>query len=434
MNPEFQRNLWLEAAPQRLAWAAVALASVYGGAILMNDHRPLQGLGIAGAVVFVVAGLLWGSRIAGRAVGDEVADRTWDFQRLSALEPWAMTWGKLFGATSPSWVAALSGLFFVCLNALNGKGAPSALVVLIGGVAGAILLQGGSMAMALVGVRRARAEGRSAAFRFTFGGILAVLVIASIVGRIVPTARMADPGGVFGLFRSGDQSWWGLVTPAPWFTVLSIVAFAMWSLVAAWRLMRLELQMRNAPWAWPGFILFAAFWAAGMASGGAARWAAAGIVFAACAYGGAFADPADRLRLRRFGELLRQRRWTEAGYDLPAALVPMLLATGAVVGVALSGSAVRPITPGAALAALAFLVRDIGIVAFFRFGPRPRRGDFGAVIGLFLAYFLGGVVGGGLLTPNPADPLPSAASGAVMAVIVWVFAWKRIGAPERSLV
>jgi hypothetical protein len=433
MNPEFQRNVWLEAGPQRLAWTAVALAAIYGGTLVLADRHHLQALGVAGAVVFVVTALLWGSRTAGRAVGDEVADRTWDFQRLSALDPWSMTWGKLFGATSLSWIAALSGLLFVCANALVEDRPSSALQVLIGGLAGAVLLRAGSMAMALVGVRRARAEGRSAAFRFTFGGVIAVFVIASVVGRIVPTAQLNGGRGLLGgLFRSGDVTWWGLVAPASWFTVASIAAFAGWALIAAWRLMRLELQMRNAPWAWPAFVVFAAVWAAGMAEAGVAKWAAAGLVFAACAYGGAFAEPADRVRLRRFGDLVARRRWGEAGYDVPAALAPLLLAAVAVIGVAVSPSDPRgQVTAGAALAALAFLVRDIGVVAFFRFGPRPRRGDFGAVIALFLAYFVGGVVGAFILVPYPPDPLPSAASGSIMAVVVWVLAWRRIRAPDR---
>ena len=34
MNPEFQRNLWLEASPRRIAWAAVVLVIIYGLAAL----------------------------------------------------------------------------------------------------------------------------------------------------------------------------------------------------------------------------------------------------------------------------------------------------------------------------------------------------------------------------------------------------------------
>ena len=94
MNPEFQRNLWLEASPRRLAWAGLALAAIYGAALLIGWRGGMLIPGFAGWLVFGITAVLWGPRIAGRAVGDEVADRTWDFQRLSALEPWTMTWGS----------------------------------------------------------------------------------------------------------------------------------------------------------------------------------------------------------------------------------------------------------------------------------------------------------------------------------------------------
>ena len=35
MNPEFQRNLWLEASPRRIAWAAVSLVLIYGATALV---------------------------------------------------------------------------------------------------------------------------------------------------------------------------------------------------------------------------------------------------------------------------------------------------------------------------------------------------------------------------------------------------------------
>ena len=36
MNPELQRNLWLEAGPKRLAWAATVLAVIYGAAFVIS--------------------------------------------------------------------------------------------------------------------------------------------------------------------------------------------------------------------------------------------------------------------------------------------------------------------------------------------------------------------------------------------------------------
>ena len=100
MNPEFQRNLWLEASPRRLAWAGVVLLLIYGATVAAtrdNPLGPLPALGGVGAAVFVACAMIWGARAAASSVLSEISDRTWDFQRLSALDPWAMTWGKLAG-------------------------------------------------------------------------------------------------------------------------------------------------------------------------------------------------------------------------------------------------------------------------------------------------------------------------------------------------
>ncbi|HTI66690.1 MAG TPA: hypothetical protein VL460_03975 [Caulobacteraceae bacterium] len=441
MNPEFQRNLWLEAGPRRLAWTAVVLAAIYGSVLLIAPGQ-LSPLGGAGLAVFAGAALIWGPRTSGGAVAEEVRQRTWDFQRLSALTPWEMTWGKLFGATALSWGAGATGLALAfVVFVLQGK-PQVGLQMVVCGLGAALLLQAGSMALALVTVRRARAEGRIPAFRFTFGGLVGLLIVASTVGKVMPTRGLGGAPAWLGL-TFGNVHWWGLALPRGWFLAVSLVAFGAWALAAAWRLMRLELQMQNGPWVWPAFVLFAGVWAAGLADGGLTlRFAVAGAVFAACAYGAAFAEPADRVRMRQFADALRRRDMAAMTATVPAVVAPVKLAVLAVIGIAVApllGEGIDP-SPLLALAALAFLLRDLGVVAYFRFGPRPGRGDFGAVLGLFLAYFLGGIVGaslGGasgaaLFTPNPAGALVSAVSGGLQAAVVWFFAWRRIHGPEVS--
>ena len=115
MNPELQRNLWLEAGLKKLAWVGVVLAVIYGAAVVIggsaSDAEALaRALLVSGMGVFAVSGLIWGPRAAGRAVGNEVLQRTWDFQRLSSLTAWDMTWGKLFGATLLATCTGLTGV------------------------------------------------------------------------------------------------------------------------------------------------------------------------------------------------------------------------------------------------------------------------------------------------------------------------------------
>jgi hypothetical protein len=88
---------------------------------------------------------------------------------------------------------------------------------------------------------------------------------------------------------------------------------------------------------------------------------------------------------------------------------------------------------------MAFMVRDLGVIAFHRFGPRPQRGDFGAVLTLALLYLAGGIVGGmgghqggALFAPLQGPPGLSLISGAVQAAIAWWLAARRIRAPEQT--
>ena len=126
MNPEFQRYLWLEASPRRLAWAGVVLLLIYGATVMAtrtNPYGPLPVLGGVGAAVFVACAMIWASRAAATSVLSEIADRTWDFQRLSALDPWAMTWGKLAGSASLAWLCGLTGLLLSVVAGLS-RGSP----------------------------------------------------------------------------------------------------------------------------------------------------------------------------------------------------------------------------------------------------------------------------------------------------------------------
>ena len=309
MNPEFERNLWLEASPRRIAWAAVALGVIYG-LTAMSAQRVLgPALATCGVVVAVVCGMIWGARAAGGAVLNEIGDRTWDFQRLSALEPWAMTWGKLFGATSLAWLCALTGLVVTGL-ALGWTGREDAVTTPLFVGLTALLLQAICMAAALVGVRKARAEGRTARSAGVAGG----LVIGVLLLFGVATSESFQHGaGLSDLTRifasSGVVAWWGLTVPATTFRMLTVAAFAAWAMAGAWRLMRLELQMQNLPSVWPAFLVFLTAFTGGLVyptNGLPAAQLTGALVCALCAYAAAFAEPADRVRLRQFAIAARR--------------------------------------------------------------------------------------------------------------------------------
>lgn len=441
MNPEFQRNLWLEASPRRIAWAAVVLALIYGATLaLMRDNPSIVGLGAVGSAIFVACAMIWGSRAAGNSVLAEIADRTWDFQRLSALDPWSMTWGKLLGGSSLAWLCGLTGLFFMSLAAL-GRGGQGAMTTIASMLALAVLLQAVSLGAALIGVRKARAEGRTA----RAGGVLGGLIVGAILlSSVAGSSGFQGGAGVDGLSAlwttRGFIDWGGGFWPAAEFRALAIALLAAWAIVGAWRLMRLELQMENAPGVWVAFLIFLAVFMGGFAlrqGGLAGAFTVAALAVALTAYAAAFAEPADKVRMRQFAHHLAQRNFARATPLMPTPLAPVILATLLVIaGFAASGGRSAALDLGQAAALIAFLVRDLGVIAFCRMGARPQRGDFSAVVALGLLYGVGAAIGGAtagvsgtaLMVPLSQAPMISLASGVVQAVVAWVLASGRIRA------
>jgi hypothetical protein len=451
MNPEFVRNLWLEAAPRRVIGAGVVLALIYGAAILLarggDPRQAINVVGQAGMLVFVACGVIWGAWTAGAAVLDEIRGRTWEFQRLSAIDPWSMTWGKLFGAASLAWIGALTGVAATALAAASFRGPAEVLEVVLGLVSLAVFVQACAMGAALIGVRKARAEGRMANGASVVLGVIGGLILLTMVSS---SLRLGAMNWSIGVLFSGATpppvAWWGQEVPALAFASLSLGAFAGWAVIGAWRLMRLELQIHNTPWVWTGFLIFAAFWRAGLApaAGGSAGWAlAAGVTLMVAAYVSAFAEPADLLRMRRFGEALRTGAWFKAADLAPAALFAMKLAALALIAFCvLSQDMISPpMDVLVVLGLFAFVVRDLGVIALFRFGPRPGRGDLTAVIALALLYGVGALVGftafgaAGGAAFMPLASLNDAtwivlASGSVQAVIAWTLAVRRLRGPR----
>jgi hypothetical protein len=307
------------------------------------------------------------------------------------------------------------------------------------------MVQSVSFMAALVGVRKARAEGRVARPGGIIGGLI---VLYFLLSSLAASNALKQSGGLhpgFGWFgRQGMVSWWGMTPSVEIFWSISLLVFAGFALAGAWRLMRLELQMRSEPLVWPLFLLVLAAWVAGFRAGvlgHGASVAAAGMAMCLAAYAAAFVEPADRVAVRRFAKLAVQGKASEAARIAPAPLFPLVFAailTLISFGVPTEGLA----TVYSPAALLAFLVRDLGVIALFRFGPRPQRGDFGAVVALALLYGVGGIFGrvaGGpagaaFFMPSGGEyAMFSVVSALVQAAVAWFLAAGRIRAPETSV-
>jgi hypothetical protein len=107
-NPEFQRQLWLNWRPSLMVWSLCLSALILALPLaLAAPDRRAASLGMTALAGLWVAAVGYGSVLAGRSLREEASQNTWDWQRLSALWPWQMGWGKLLGAAVPAWLYAL---------------------------------------------------------------------------------------------------------------------------------------------------------------------------------------------------------------------------------------------------------------------------------------------------------------------------------------
>jgi uncharacterized protein YggT (Ycf19 family) len=358
-----------------------------------------------------------------------------------------MTWGKLTGATCRPWMFAGVALALAFLQLASISSFAHALFWVLIGLGGAVFLQASGMAVGLIEIRKARAISRLPGLRSPGLGLL-MLILLSVGTSIWKRAHF---GGFHGLngFNGEDATplliWSGIVFDRTAFAAASLITFAGFAILWAWRLMRLELQMTNAPWAWLLFVVFAGVYAAGFESPTGVtpfqvRLAFAAFAFAVCAYVSSFTEPADRVRVRRFGGAVPALDWARLWWALPSPLVPAVLAVIAGAVVALIQWRTGELGSAAfGLALLAFFVRDLGFIAALRFSPRGKGGDFGVLIALVLLYvvgallgrLLGGAIGAALFMPHIRLPALSLTAGLAEAVLFWVFAAWRITQNRR---
>ncbi len=445
MNPELQRNLWLEATRRQLAIAGLVLGLIFFAVWLIDRGRNAHDFVLAGAAVFAAAGLVWGPREARASVVNEVYNRTWDFQRLSALTPWTMTWGKLVGATCRPWMFAGIALVLAFLQLASISSVGHALFWVLIGLGGAVFMQASGLAVGLIEIRKARAVARLPGLRSPGLGVL-ILILVSVGASVWRHAHLGGSPGFGGDGAGLPLVWWGKVYDRVAFAAASLIGFAGFAVLWAWRLMRLELQTTNAPWAWLMFVVCAGLYAAGFdsplgLSSFQVRLAYAAAAFAACAYVAYFTEPADRVRTRRFGAAIPALDWDRLWWSLPAPLAPAALAVASgMIVAAIQWRTGERASAAFDLALIAFFMRDLGFIAALRFSPRGRGGDFGVLAALALLYLFGGLLGhliGGppgmaLFIPHLGLPALSLSAGLAQAVLFWVFAAWRITLPAKA--
>ncbi|MBB4285384.1 hypothetical protein [Roseospira goensis] len=380
-NPEFRRNLWVEFSAQRLATMPALL-----GLLLLGGHAAMGVEGVAGlatTALFVLL-VLWGTRMAAGAIGDEIQAGTWDAQRMSALRPWTMTWGKLLGATAYSWYGA--AFCVVALLATGRTGAAEILNMLLTG----LTAQGAAFFAGLLLVRGAP--------RGTVRTNIALAQAVAIVLAIWLATRDW-------YWSSQTVRWWGLDLDGRAFMLSTQVLALAWVLAGVHAVMREELRYPSQPWTWLAFLAFAAAYTAGFSDAlSVALWFEAMVAvpvvplvvaFATAAtltLVAALAGPQSSVALRRWLAAPTRARGRPVALLLEAPAWSLGLAVTVALSVALTAVWLRVPSPDwlpvLVWSAVLFLIRDLGIVLALTLDGDMRRGPAGALIVLLTLYLL----------------------------------------------
>jgi hypothetical protein len=463
VNPELRRNLWLELTTHRMIAMPGVLFLIFAMFVATDRSNWPAAVFSTAVALFVLLVQLWGVRQASEAVTEEVRDRTWDWQRLSALSPWQMAWGKLAGATAFTWYGGAICLVAMGIATAAGAGRDNAVWLALALVASGIALHAALLAASL---QAARKDSRLS-YRIGTVMLLPALLVA---GGFLFAASRSDMGSV---------SWHGERYEAMRFVAFSSVAFALWGVLAAYRQMCSELRAHTLPWAWPAFALFLSVYFAGFAP----RYLDSRSVFIMAGlytslvltYYALFTDRITAMTLRRLvahaslhgspahaslhgspahaslhgspahaslhgsPAHAQARQWRRVVEEMPMLVSTLALA---IVFACAAPWAVAslpfgryfPTVAAYPIASVLFLARDVGLLVFFALGRRPKRVEGVTLLYIVLLdWVIPGLLGALGLRPlamaiMPMGKLDGWQAALVIAahvVIVWALvAWR----------
>lgn len=427
MNPELRRNLWLEITPHRLLATPTVLALAFVTLSALDQSSAAATLSLSGLSGFGLLTILWGTRLASQSIIDEMLDKTWDWQRLSILSPWQMTWGKLFGATAFAWYGGLLCLaVFVFASPVTPVVSP--IKTALTAVMLAVMLHAAAMASTLHLLESGVAQHRRSA------GLLVLVAVFSVV----PFALMR------GWESTMPVTWFGITFNSSSFALTSVTVFAAWAVVGAYRAMCQELAVRTTPVVWLAFLAFASLYTAGFAIGGAGvplvpALLSSGLVWSVgLSYLMLFTQPTGPLVVRRVARQIDRVRWRRMAEELPCWPVTLVVAAMCALSLAILNAGSPSVPAGWAMAPIPLvlmLARDAGILMFFLAAPKPKRAE-----GTTLVYILvlDGILPGmlhamnldllaGVVLPLGGDnPWLQTGVALVQAGVVGWLAWQRI--------
>lgn len=401
VNPEFQRNAWIELTPYKLITTPlVMIALLYLGYLTGDDISTVMRWAVG---LFTLLTIVYGAYLAGDSLADEVQEHTWPLQRLTALSPWTLTWGKILGGTLFAWYMGIWCLLAIIIAPWLSNNVDSELI---------LHAQPGLSILYLIGIAAlfhtaavlasiTQLEKTHSLIKRTIFVPIIALMLASMYAPFVLQKLPAEGTNVY---------WYFLSIPAFLFATASIYLHLAWFLCAAYMLMRTELQFVNTIWVWLAFLSFESlYWIGFTFAPSLDRFSPfalydaqlqlplmsvrLGIVFVLCYFFAYVMAAVENINVIEIRNALRSKiaghltlisnilpRW------VPTFLLTLLFGIALLISIAVETELDSKIVT-LVFALIAFMLRDIGLFVFFDLAGKKRHVTTAAVY-LFLLYVI----------------------------------------------
>lgn len=394
LNPEFKRNIWLELTPTRLVLPPLVLGAIFFLVYLKNTEPLefyLESRTVAMAIFSIVI-FLWGGKMAAESVIDEVNDGTWEAQRMTAMAPWTMAWGKLLGSTAYAWYIGLYCAAVYCFAAMRLPDTLMYLKFLITVSLSVIMIHCLCISSTLFKIRKLRHREKIGNSSVVLLGVLLLMMLGPAVG--LWSKGMAE-----------EIRWFAAVARASDFVLWSTLFFTGWAVVGLHRNMRSELQETNGPFTWLAFLICLMIYWSGFVWGiddiGFIERVMAALLIcfgmgAFIVYLMVFVESREFVWMRRFMHRLRQKDWRAVGSLTPLWATALLLTTAAwaglllvcmTAGVAPSRQVFQPPVLWL-INVFLFLLRDLALLFCVSLKENARRAELATVFYLLILYLL----------------------------------------------
>lgn len=399
-NPEFIKNIRLQLNGVKLVLMPMILGMIFFLAYISeaDSYRSVEKtMQITALVLFGGIVFIWGTKMAVDSLAGEFNDRTWDSQRMTAISPWDLVQGKLFGSTLYAWYGGLLCLLVYICVALSTTEPSRYLDVLLFLIFAGIFVQSTLLAFILTEFAKNRDLGKLNLSSYSVAGLIASFVMIS---------------SAMGGYDTRDLiHWYGIELYSMRMMLCSALFFCPWGLIALYRAMRKELQFDTAPWVWTLFVLSLMLYGSGFVTNSTRIDGVQSLFFGlyisffigiASFYLMALAEPKSIVDIRWLADKAEEKKWGECFAQLPAWFMSLLL-TILLCTVVLCMKLVlhTQLTDGPSwladlaelppLAFLLFCLRDLGIILYVNLISTGKNRDL--VAGFYLGLLYGLIPG-----------------------------------------